>query len=158
MRQNIQKHKSEGFTIIEVMIVLAIAGLIMLIVFLAVPALQRNARNTQMKNDASAVAGAISEFETNNNGALPAAADIAIASGVITVGSTTQNQATGKVQGTTTLATLTAKPTQASPAGLTTGSVGVRLKEDCNGTTNNRAAAVWYMTEGGNNGVQCVSV
>jgi prepilin-type N-terminal cleavage/methylation domain-containing protein len=35
-----------GFTIIEVMIVLAIAGLILLIVFLAVPALEREARNT----------------------------------------------------------------------------------------------------------------
>jgi prepilin-type N-terminal cleavage/methylation domain-containing protein len=33
--------KEKGFTIIEVMIVLAIAGLIMLVVFLAVPALQR---------------------------------------------------------------------------------------------------------------------
>jgi prepilin-type N-terminal cleavage/methylation domain-containing protein len=37
--------KADGFTIIEVMIVLAIAGLIMLVVFLAVPSLQRNSRN-----------------------------------------------------------------------------------------------------------------
>jgi prepilin-type N-terminal cleavage/methylation domain-containing protein len=36
----------QGFTIIEVMIVLVIAAVIMLIVFLAVPALQRNSRNT----------------------------------------------------------------------------------------------------------------
>ncbi|MDQ3065292.1 MAG: prepilin-type N-terminal cleavage/methylation domain-containing protein, partial [bacterium] len=36
------KNNNKGFTIIEVLIVLAIAGLIMLIVFLAVPALQRN--------------------------------------------------------------------------------------------------------------------
>ena len=41
--------EQKGFTIIEVMIVLAIAGLIILIVFLAVPALQRNGRNTQQK-------------------------------------------------------------------------------------------------------------
>lgn len=61
----------KGFTIIEVMIVLAIAGLIMLIVFLAVPALQRNSRNTQRKNDVSAVLGAMAEWNNNHNGALP---------------------------------------------------------------------------------------
>ncbi|HPW47952.1 MAG TPA: prepilin-type N-terminal cleavage/methylation domain-containing protein, partial [Candidatus Saccharibacteria bacterium] len=36
------KKDQKGFTIIEVLIVLAIAALILLIVFLAVPALQRN--------------------------------------------------------------------------------------------------------------------
>jgi prepilin-type N-terminal cleavage/methylation domain-containing protein len=41
--KNIYKQKrQQGFTIIEVLIVLAIAALILLIVFLAVPALQRN--------------------------------------------------------------------------------------------------------------------
>jgi len=69
-KSKIQK-STEGFTIIEVMIVLAIAGLILLIVFLAVPALQRNARNTSRKNDVAAVLGAASEFESNNNGTLP---------------------------------------------------------------------------------------
>lgn len=63
-----------GFTIIEVLIVLAIAGLILLIVFLAVPALQRNSRNTQRKANVSAILGAVSEFGNNNNGALPAIA------------------------------------------------------------------------------------
>lgn len=61
----------QGFTIIEVMIVLAIAGLILLIVFLAVPALQRNSRNTQRKNDVSALIGAVNEYTSNNSGALP---------------------------------------------------------------------------------------
>ena len=41
MLKTLQKRKSEGFTIIEVLVVLAIAGLIMVVVFLAVPALQR---------------------------------------------------------------------------------------------------------------------
>jgi prepilin-type N-terminal cleavage/methylation domain-containing protein len=63
--------KNEGFTIIEVLIVLAIAGLIMLIVFLAVPALQRNSRNTQRKNDVSGLLGAVSEYQNNNAGKLP---------------------------------------------------------------------------------------
>lgn len=65
------KNKEKGFTIIEVMIVLAIAGLIMLIVFLAVPALQRNSRNTARRNDAARIASAANSFEANNNGSLP---------------------------------------------------------------------------------------
>lgn len=64
------KKREEGFTIIEVMIVLAIAGLIMLIVFLAVPALQRNSRNTQRNNDAARVSAAINECTANQNGTL----------------------------------------------------------------------------------------
>lgn len=63
--------RDDGFTIIEVLIVLAIAGLIMLIVFLAVPALQRNARNTTRKSDVSSLASAISEYVNNNDGQLP---------------------------------------------------------------------------------------
>lgn len=64
------KKDEKGFTIIEVLIVLAIAGLIMVIVFLAVPALQRNNRNTQRTNDAARISGAINECLANNNGNL----------------------------------------------------------------------------------------
>jgi prepilin-type N-terminal cleavage/methylation domain-containing protein len=72
--KNLYKNKREqGFTIIEVLIVLAIAALILLIVFLAVPSLQRNARNTQRKSDAANIAAAIGNFAGNNNGALPTA-------------------------------------------------------------------------------------
>ena len=66
------KLKSRGFTIIEVLIVLAIAGLIMLIVFLAVPALQRNSRNTQRRNDIASILSAATEYLNNNNNVLPA--------------------------------------------------------------------------------------
>jgi prepilin-type N-terminal cleavage/methylation domain-containing protein len=66
-----EKTSGDGFTIIEVLIVLAIAGLILLIVFLAVPALERNARNTERKNDVSSILSAISEYESNNDGQLP---------------------------------------------------------------------------------------
>lgn len=65
----IQKLKdAKGFTIIEVLIVLAIAGLIMLVVFLAVPALQRGQRNNARQNDVSLLASAINDCVTNNNG------------------------------------------------------------------------------------------
>jgi prepilin-type N-terminal cleavage/methylation domain-containing protein len=72
MLNKLKKSKgNQGFTIIEVMIVLAIAGLILLIVFLAVPALQRSSRNTQRKNDAGQVAAAVANFISNNSGKLP---------------------------------------------------------------------------------------
>lgn len=68
-----RKQDQKGFTIIEVLIVLAIAGLILLIVFLAVPALQRASRNTSRKNDVSALGSAISNYIDNNGGTLPTA-------------------------------------------------------------------------------------
>ena len=62
----------KGFTIIEVVLVLAIAGLIFLMVFIALPALQRNQRHTQRKNDVGRVLSAIQSYQTNNRGQLPA--------------------------------------------------------------------------------------
>ena len=61
----------QGFTIIEVMIVLAIAGLILLIVFLAVPALQRSSRNQQRKTDVGRIGSAATTVISDNNGAIP---------------------------------------------------------------------------------------
>ena len=66
-----QLKQDNGFTIIEVMIVLAIAAVIMLIVFLAVPALQRNSRNTQYRSEAGRWLSAANEFVSNSNGTLP---------------------------------------------------------------------------------------
>lgn len=68
---NVTKSKS-GFTIIEVVLVLAIAGLIFLIVFLAVPALQRSQRDTQRKSDSSRALSSLSNYKSNNRGNLPA--------------------------------------------------------------------------------------
>ena len=72
MLRNIKKNHQSGFTIIEVLIVLAIAGLIMVAVFTAVPALQRSSRNNSRKTSASQVMASISSYVANNNGALPA--------------------------------------------------------------------------------------
>lgn len=63
--------KTKGFSIIEVVLVLAIAGLIFLMVFVALPALQRGQANTARKNDANAIASAIGTYRSNNRGALP---------------------------------------------------------------------------------------
>lgn len=63
--------KEKGFTIIEVVLVLAIAGLIFLMVFIALPALQRGQRDTQRQNDMSRLQTAVTNFTSANRGSLP---------------------------------------------------------------------------------------
>ncbi len=60
-----------GFTIIEILIVLAIAGLILTMVFIAVPQLQRNTRDTQRQNLASRLASELGTYASNNQGIFP---------------------------------------------------------------------------------------
>ena len=62
---------NKGFTIIEVVLVLAIAGLIFLMVFVALPRLQVSQRDTQRRDDVAAVATAITQYQSNNGGKLP---------------------------------------------------------------------------------------
>lgn len=63
-----QELKQKGFTIIEVVLVLAIAALIFLMVFIALPALQSSQRDTARKNDVSIVASAVNTWSSNNRG------------------------------------------------------------------------------------------
>ena len=65
-KNNIKSKK--GFTIIEVVLVLAIAGLIFLMVFIALPALQRSQRDTQRRNDYSMLSTAVTSYISNNGG------------------------------------------------------------------------------------------
>ena len=65
------KKNRKGFTIIEVVLVLAIAGLIFLMVFIALPALQRAQRDTQRRNDVALIAAAIRQYMKNNHGNPP---------------------------------------------------------------------------------------
>jgi prepilin-type N-terminal cleavage/methylation domain-containing protein len=156
MLNKLKKSNQKGFTIIEVMIVLAIAGLIILIVLLAVPALQRNSRNTAIKNDASAITAAISEFKSNNDGALPAAANSALtAGGTVTLNNATPGTpATAKVQGSTAYTDGTGAPAAAvTPA---VGNLYVYFGAKCPATVtgvtvqptaNTRSTAVVYAIE-----------
>ncbi len=65
------KRSLGGFTIIEVMVVLAIAGLIMAIILIAVPQLQRNARDNQRQNTLLRVKGEMETYAANNSGTYP---------------------------------------------------------------------------------------
>ncbi len=140
MLNNLQKRKSEGFTIIEVMIVLAIAGLIMLIVFLAVPALQRNSRNTQYKADASAYAAAVGEYMQSHDGNVPAVGDLANIAGL------------SKVSKSTEPTTITNNG-QAATVVTTAGTLVINTNAKCSDTnigasvTTTRAVAILYGVE-----------
>ena len=57
--------ETEGFTIIEVVLVLAIAGLIFLMVFVALPTLQRSQRDTRRKNDVGKVVTAVTNWQAD---------------------------------------------------------------------------------------------
>lgn len=83
---NAQQTKQKGFTIIEVVLVLAIAGLIFLMVFIALPALQRNQRDTARKSDVSAVSAAVNGFVSTNRGKFPTTAQLEAQVGASGVG------------------------------------------------------------------------
>jgi prepilin-type N-terminal cleavage/methylation domain-containing protein len=66
-----QNSNAKGFTIIEVVLVLAIAGLIFLVVFLALPALQRSQRDNQRRSDVSRAMSQVNAYQSNNQGMVP---------------------------------------------------------------------------------------
>ena len=94
LKNNIKSKK--GFTIIEVVLVLAIAGLIFLMVFLALPAMQRSRKDTQRRDQLSDLVAQITQYQANNRNRLPSCTDnnkgcdvtITDSNGTITVGGT----------------------------------------------------------------------
>ncbi|MDB5184084.1 MAG: hypothetical protein JWO07_765 [Candidatus Saccharibacteria bacterium] len=63
-------NSGKGFTIIEVVLVLAIAGLIFLMVFIALPALQRGQRDTQRKQDLSRISVQMTNYISSSKGSI----------------------------------------------------------------------------------------
>ncbi len=176
------KKSDQGFTIIEVMIVLAIAGLILLIVFLAVPALQRASRNTSRKDDAANISAAVATYESNNSGNLPTNfgvnqnnnnyLDVCASGGVAATGVVISGTCTGNIEtanlgyftpGTVYVTAATAAShtaptigTTASATVVTTASAILVTNETCGGANAGaytpRSASVWYDTETGGTG------
>jgi prepilin-type N-terminal cleavage/methylation domain-containing protein len=64
--------KEKGFTLIEIVLVLAIAGMLLVIVFLAVSGAQKSRRDSQRKNDLSRLSAQVESFASNNAGTYPA--------------------------------------------------------------------------------------
>ena len=69
--KNVLNKTYKGFTIIEVMIVLAIAGLIMVIVFFAIPQLQINQRDNARQNAINRTKAELETYASNNQGVYP---------------------------------------------------------------------------------------
>lgn len=115
--------KEKGFTIIEVVLVLAIAALIFLMVFIALPALQRSQRDTARKSDIGIISSSVSSYTGNNNGNFPAAGSASLT-----------NYVTNKSENTTTI---TVNGTQGGGQTITPadGTVIITQKTTC-GTIN----------------------
>ena len=64
-------NSKKGFTIIEVVLVLAIAGLIFLMVFIGYPALRTGQQDTQRKDDLARFSSQIANYSSNNRGRVP---------------------------------------------------------------------------------------
>ncbi len=155
MKKNI---KRDGFTIVETMIVLAIAGLILLIVLLAVPALQRSSVNTNIKSDASAIAAAITDYESNNGGSVPSTnsyytqsgAELKISTGSGDVASTAKIQSADSIYTSATKFT----PSTPSPGTVVSGSaanatgndyIEINLGFSCDGNSqSSRIVSIFY--------------
>lgn len=71
---NVINHK-KGFTLIEIVLVLAIASLIMLLVFLVLPSVRRSQRDQGRKTDAGKITAQLEQYAGNNDGSYPKAAD-----------------------------------------------------------------------------------
>ena len=162
MKNYIQKKHPKGFTIIEVLIVLAVAGLVMLIVFLAVPALQRNSRNTQMRSDAASVLAGGNEFITNNNGSLPMTASVLVegSGNVVITGAAGSNPTDAKVRSGITVGWAADFDDPSNPAGA---NITVRMETICNSSgtaavnSPGRAFAAVFNIEGATTTVvQCI--
>jgi prepilin-type N-terminal cleavage/methylation domain-containing protein len=151
------KKDNKGFTIIEVLIVLAIAGLIMIIVFLAVPALQRNQRNQSARTEANNILSAAAEISANKNGAT------LTASASSTAGSDAANILAASNAKVITAVTIEAATGTTAP---TATSAVIRLVSKCDQTTNppsatsgsSRQIALLFLVETSSSTLQqCVS-
>ncbi|HEU5187602.1 MAG TPA: type II secretion system protein [Candidatus Saccharimonadales bacterium] len=154
---NMPVKNNRGFTIIEVVLVLAIAGLIFLVVFLALPALQRGQRDTQRKNDAGRMVSQLVAYQTNNQGKLPeTAGEIStFVSGYMTSGSQSfDDPSTGDpytINGGSAVIT-TAPATQPTTAA---GTIFYYINSKCSGssvvanTGTRNYAVVVYQEQGG---------
>lgn len=150
--------KSKGFTIIEVVLVLAIAGLIFLVVFLALPALQRGQRDTQRKSDLGKFMSQVVAYQSNSQGVLPAdlTAWNAFIGNYLTVGGTSfADPSSGATYALPTTGGYNAAA-PSSPVSVAAGEIKVYIGSKCGGANGVEAnlgsrnfAAIIYQEQGG---------
>jgi prepilin-type N-terminal cleavage/methylation domain-containing protein len=144
-------YKDGGFTIIEVMIVLAVAGLIMAIVLIAIPQLQRNQRNSARRDIMGRVKTEVDSYSGNNNGRVPlVAADLTAFTSRYLNGVNIEDPQSG-----TNMTITVANPAVvagAVPASVV-GAIRYQAGVSCNGELiaagSARSYAMWTQLEGG---------
>jgi prepilin-type N-terminal cleavage/methylation domain-containing protein len=155
--------RQSGFTIVEVLIVLAIAGLIMVVVFLAVPALQRSGRNNSLSSNARGVVAAVGNYMTNNSGAAPAAITFTSGTSVV-IGAAGSNQETARLDNSVSAMSLNGAAITSS-AGIGTLQIVTGTTAVCNTTATGlsatagspRSYVVLYVAESGSGPIlKCV--
>jgi prepilin-type N-terminal cleavage/methylation domain-containing protein len=144
-----KKLNNKGFTIVEVLIVLAIAGAILAGVLVAVPALQRSGRNSTAKTAAQQLVAGVQEFASANNGTMPTGLTGPAAGSAPFSGAAGTSTVTTKVS-----PTITPKQGAGVAAVPAKGSVVVYFGSVCNATLNGTTAltgsiAVIYPVENG---------
>ena len=70
--------KQRGFTLIEVVIVMAIAALMILVVFQGVTGAQKSQRDSTRKQEAGRIQSMLETYASNNNGIYPSAAGVGV--------------------------------------------------------------------------------
>jgi prepilin-type N-terminal cleavage/methylation domain-containing protein len=165
MLKQLKQRKESGFTIIEVLIVLAIAGLIMVIVFLAVPGLQRSQRNNGLSTDANNILTASNNWSADNGGSV-AITTGTVSGGVATIsGAAGTNNESAKVDAGLGTITVNTSPALTNAAAVGSLEIVTGPTAACNstssglgGTGTSRSIAVLYVAESGGttNQLKCV--
>ena len=140
---------TKGFTIIEVVLVLAIAGLIFLMVFVALPALQRGQRDTARKNDVSSIASAVTQYISNNKGKFPSTSQLT--SYTSDSVSTNTTSVTVGTKGATTVSVTQGQAVviQSAKCDSTGADSGGTAKQTLSAGTANQFVVVTYVEAGG---------
>lgn len=128
--------KQKGFTLIEIVLVLAIAAFIILMVFLALSGANKARRDTQRKQNAGQVTSDLEAYASNNNGAYPnnSTTLATFAGQYVTAANNLTDPSTGAVY------TLTYGTTQPTAVGNMVYSLG----QTCNGNAMTTGAANQY--------------
>jgi prepilin-type N-terminal cleavage/methylation domain-containing protein len=134
--------KEKGFTLIEIVLVMAIAGLILVIVFLALQGAQKSRRDNARKHDAARMLAAVESCAGNQNGSYTAPLSCAAAA-QLTGGASPYFNPNTDPDGT---AYTIGGATQAS-ATKTAFGIAVTGSPTCAGTTH--PAVVWIGQESG---------
>jgi len=168
---NLNKNlKNRGFTILELMIVLGVAGLLLTIVFLAVPALSRNSKNSAYRQEAARILAGVNEWSTVNSGRTPGTNTAGAYDSTIAATHATQIAESSNLKDITSIDILEPLTEGETVPDFTTNKAVLRIKSKCNSafSPSNKIASVgtgrqfalYYYIEGSSGDqdqMQCVS-